>query len=386
MARYADFVVDAFMKLESSDNNDFASFSELNDPTYLEFLVIPHFESQSGLLASEDHKNSALAYLKRIGETERYKLLKQFIKQYDAMNQKCMWQYKSISGIDEAMNHQMNAPLYDKDSKLTFEMYETIDWRMQSLMSLYKSIAFDTTHRFCEILPANLRRFWMTIYVRDIRILFNDPEGKNLRDFGRTIDHLDVELTSCNHKMFHFGHCEFDITSGTKQYSSLSSVDITEAEFEIIIKYRTFSESSVFRTILGDVEVSSIARNIPKSWLQNQVDIANTGIDKIGEKSGINLDYAFQPFENQAKSVDKTLSDLQGGADSTYSQRLQKNVGDATEMALGNVANAAINRAKTALTPPRNLGNVYSDSDFFKNLDLQVTNLLGKNINFKPLT
>lgn len=371
MARIGNFIADQFMtQLASSEFDANAFVNELNDPTYLEFIVIPHFNVHHGLFADEKYVNSALAYLKRVGELDRYEMLKTFIDEFQTIMNESMWMFKSISGLDAAMNRKMSEPLL-VDSKLSFTAYETVDWRMQALLQLWKSICYDTNDRFVEILPENLRTFYMSIYLRDIRVLANDSNGKNARDFGRTIDHLDIELTACNHRMLHFGHCELAISNASSSHlSELSTSEYSPAEITFDIEYRTFNESSKFRTVLGDVEISSSIKNVETSEAAKE-SRAKQFKNKISARVSAQaqaVTSAFKEFVDPAKRAQQLAS--------------------LTENTANQAVNQVVGRVTGAVNQKFLLGNVYeldlADAMFFAQLDanalsrLKSENVFGK--------
>jgi hypothetical protein len=355
MPKYAHYITEQFMEfIKSSDGEAYAHLSSLNDPLYLDFMVIPHFSAKSGLLADESNINSALRYLRDIGETDRYNELKKFIELFKEIMERCMWVFKSVSGISEAIQLKTAEPYY-VDSKLSFTCWESVDWRMQSLLTMYRSIAYDLNDRFVEILPINLRRFQMSIYISDVKVYVNDSEGHNQRDFGKTIDHLDIDIKSTNHRMFHFGDCEFAFDAGTSHLAELSSIDMTEVEITFDLHYKTFSESSKFRTVFGDYEISGGAKNIPVGNTPNTADEDASTIDKIKTELG-NKQKAFQSNLSESyKKFKSDTTDTLNGAPSVFKTELEGRAGD------------AVNRAITTAT----LRNVYTDSDldFFRNLD-----------------
>jgi len=351
--KIGNYIANQFMELiQSSGADSVATWSELNDPTILEFIVIPHFTSRSGLLADEKYRNSALSHLKRIGENERYLMLKEFITKFKSIMNECMWMFKTISGVGDAMRRKIHEPSFSEGA-LSFTSWETIDWRIQSLMSLHKAICYDYDNRLVEVLPKNMREFLMSVYVRDIRVLANDSSGKNLRDFGRTIDTLDIELTAVNHRMFHFGHCDISTTSASSHLDELNTVDTSEVEVSFDITYRTFNESSKFRTVLGDVEIKSSARNIPKN--RELVEEDTNLIQNIGNRlsaqaeSIVNAYDEFTSVPSRQQQLDTIKND--------YDKQIENVIAAKT--------GGLINRAR--------LGNVYgfdiSDVEFFSQLD-----------------
>lgn len=138
-------------------------FAPNTDPLFLCFKLMVDYNKPYGLLAPESVTDSALAYLKRIGETERYEILKVwintlagFIKNYDFLIQ-------GVEGIDTIVNAKPHE-VFKEDDKITFMIRETHDFMLQSLLTQYRHIWFDDV-RGVEVLPANLRRFDINILI-----------------------------------------------------------------------------------------------------------------------------------------------------------------------------------------------------------------------------
>lgn len=145
--------------------NQFFSLSCISDPVSLAFRIFWRFDSTSGLLADERYTNSALNYLNRIGESTRYELLKKFITQLKMLSQEMTYVFQEISGLEEIYKHKPWETFISDDLPvITVGTLETVDFKIQSLMSMYKTIWFDDA-RMCEVLPANLRRFDVSIFV-----------------------------------------------------------------------------------------------------------------------------------------------------------------------------------------------------------------------------
>jgi len=138
--------------------------SKFSDPLNLNFKLMVDYDKTSGLFADEDkYKDSALAYLKRIGENERYNMLlkwisvfKKFIKGFDFLIQE-------VEGIDEIINHK-TGDMYTDDAKITVTIRETSDMLCQSLLTTWRHIWFDDI-RCVEVIPINLRRFDLNILI-----------------------------------------------------------------------------------------------------------------------------------------------------------------------------------------------------------------------------
>lgn len=145
--------------------NQFFSLSCISDPVSLAFRIFWRFDSTCGLLADERYTNSALAYLKRIGETSRYELLNRFITQLKLLSSEMSYVFQEISGLEDTYKHKpWETFITDDLPQIAVKTLETVDFKVQSLMSMYRTIWFDDT-RMCEVLPANLRRFDVSVFV-----------------------------------------------------------------------------------------------------------------------------------------------------------------------------------------------------------------------------
>jgi hypothetical protein len=140
-----------------------AYMSQYSDPLVLNFKLMIDFSKPYGLFADETYLDSALAYLKRIGETIRYEALKNwisifkiFVKNYDFLILNC-------DGLDNIVN-QKPWENFSEEDKVSFSIRETSDMMVQSLLTTYRQIWFDYA-RQVEVLPANLRRFDLAILV-----------------------------------------------------------------------------------------------------------------------------------------------------------------------------------------------------------------------------
>lgn len=145
------------------DVNSFLSLSQISDPVSIGFKIFFRYDSQFGLLAPESSPNSALSYLKRIGDDTRMALLKKFINHLQFLNIEMSYVFQNIDGLDIIRQHKP-WERYGEDAKITITTLETVDFKVQSLMSLYKDIWYDSL-RGVEILPVNLRRFDCSVFV-----------------------------------------------------------------------------------------------------------------------------------------------------------------------------------------------------------------------------
>lgn len=137
--------------------------TKYNDPISLNFKLLIDYDKPYGLLADEKYTNSALAYLKRIGEDGRYYMLATWIQNLKTLVKNYEFLFVGIEGLDMIQNMKPGH-MPTVDDKLVISIRETIDLRVQALITNYNQIWYDHT-RGVEILPINLRRFDMSIVV-----------------------------------------------------------------------------------------------------------------------------------------------------------------------------------------------------------------------------
>lgn len=232
----------------------------ITDPVWLGFKLFFNFSETSGLLAHEQYVNSALAYLKRIGQDNRYEILKRFIDQLSQINSEMPFLFTNVTGIETVREYKIG----DQDHSIDIQTLETIDLKIQSLLSMYYNVFFDHD-RWIEVLPVNLRRFSMMIYIQSYGVykiydeIFSDviPNALNSEEFVLPPD-------SYNHVVYMFNQCEIDMTkSGTKFIESGSSSNSTEfATNNINIKYKFYSESALFNNIFHNFPLSPVTLSI----------------------------------------------------------------------------------------------------------------------------
>lgn len=137
------------------------NIAKFGDPFAPCFKWFVDFSKPYGLFADEKYTDSALAYLKRIGNGEqdiRYNLLKNFIENFKNTLKYFDFLFLEVEGLDAIVNCPMEQTWIEKESKIIFKMRETVDMRFATLISMYRKIAYDG-ERMVEVLPANLRRF-----------------------------------------------------------------------------------------------------------------------------------------------------------------------------------------------------------------------------------
>ena len=209
--------------------------------------------------------NTAYAYLKMNGEEERAMYLRQFINLLSNINAYSPWYFKSVSGIEEAVERKsMNELKYDELGTLTIECLEdSYDHRIGTLIDLYRAAVFSWQLKK-EIIPANLRKFDMTIVVMSVPILgIHHPIDTSVDLYdalgmvgdwleGDTDDESSYATTNpsqtssyiTSYKSYEFHNCEIDYTQSKASYSSSFSNEQSFSEnYKIVIKYEDMYET-----------------------------------------------------------------------------------------------------------------------------------------------
>lgn len=290
---YSDMAVAAQQSIEGGNSrgsvshelNAFFSLQTISDPVSLAWRPFFGFSDTCGLLANESHVNSALNYLKRIGETYRYTLLKKFIEQLKMISSRMTYVFQEIEGLETAYKRKpWESSVGDDNARITIKTLETVDFKIQSLMNMYRDIWFDYS-RMAEILPANLRRFSLSIFVYAMGIYRIEVDRNVIGDDGNVVTYKDdyvkgaipnihngADISSLsnsypdtsslylkapdlfNHVVIDLAECEFiPWESGAPFFTNLSNKSVDMMEFnELAISYRFCKDRWRFYGQTGD--------------------------------------------------------------------------------------------------------------------------------------
>jgi len=179
-----------------------SKFVDYQDPTYLGFYVkfyglgadgtgerpigdtgnfVPLDEFPGGLFYHEEHPDSAIRYLKNIGEYTRAQMLREFVMGIKKLSEEMPWYWVKVSGLEAVWQIKKGDSFRGKDLKLSFELLESIDLKITYLLDLYRKATFDSVY-MRWMLPSNLRTFEMDLVITEIRtiqrpanVTSNDP-------------------------------------------------------------------------------------------------------------------------------------------------------------------------------------------------------------------
>ena len=275
MMSYARLIRDKneFRGAGTSHGSDFNIF---DTPTLKFFKILFYFHGRSDLETNEQmstgllvpaweynlndmtywQSTSAWAYLKMNDENERAEKLQQFISLLSNINSESPWYFTSISGLDSALERKSVT-----DGKLDLSevkrlqikcLNDAVDDRIGTLLSLYRDVVWSWSMKK-EILPVNLRKFDMAVYVIEAPMWF-------LHNDDDIIDGKSGFQPS--YKMFEFHNCEFDYNSAKSGYSEISNQTGVQPTYTIDIMYDDcyeISYNNILMRTIGDVIATDTA-------------------------------------------------------------------------------------------------------------------------------
>lgn len=189
--------------------------------------------------------NSAINYLLMNNEDERAELLLQFIKLLSDISTYEPWTFQQISGLDEALNRKFFSEgefkLEESRKSITIKcLSEGYNSKITTLMDLYRSICYSYRWKK-EIVPANLRKFDMGIYI------FSQPvrrfhANEKYAEFGIRDKIYEANYDGNNDNNYYTSvkyvellNCEFDYNSCIKNYAEMNNAEGKYMESELKI-------------------------------------------------------------------------------------------------------------------------------------------------------
>ena len=220
--------------------------------------------------------NSAWTYFKINGEDALADKVKQFVMLLSNINTYSPWYFAELSGLDAAI--ERNQVSSGEDFKLEEQrksfvikcMQDSWDNRIGTLLDLYREISFSWEEKK-YLLPANLRKFDMGIYIfstpiRNLHTVFahDDETGEMWLDTNST-SHIGMNgiptdagsnsyLSSFKYLEFH--NCEIDYSSAKTGYPDMNNREGVSPEYSITIFYDDCYEeryNEFLLSFIGDI-------------------------------------------------------------------------------------------------------------------------------------
>lgn len=301
--------------------------------------------------------NSAYSYLILNNEEERADLLKDFINLLSNINCESPWYFKEISGLDTALERKIQEiKMEDERKKISIKcMPDAFDDRIATLMDLYRAIVWSWQMKR-EIVPANLRKFDMGIYIfNDVHIPFHRLDY----DYANFSGNNNSYQTS--YKYIEFHNCEFDYDSAKTPLSSLDNSTGLSPEYTIDIYFDDCYETRYNEFLMkeiGDMIKWDTTTNIDMQ--RNSHDKSHINKNALEERLSHKLKFDLSELDylKRIESEDDYNS-LKNKKLPNYPERIESNgfLANATDQLLTTGVNILGSYAKRAV-----LGNLYTYS------------------------
>lgn len=370
-------------------------YSKYNDPTYLGFTFLfdwytPDQNNSYGgspLFAgyvNEENSNSdprswntkpgtAMDYLKRCGEYQRMIYLNVFIKTLKDINYKMPWYWQQIAGLQEALSYSdfENPYFGGDDAKIDITCLESIDLKLTSLMDLYKKVIYDVEYRRI-IIPENLRKFSVYIYVQEIRkfqINSFGPGGlrgnvQNGEPGDKVKERLRLINESSARVAINLTQCEFIPDESNEMFSELFMNSSEVSGQKLSFSYENVRQSSSYPNI--------------SSFLENQTaNIGSNSFNGADEERNRNINSKIASTDIASEDEPTLEPEI-----NTLRDEIRDRIEDVSQN-IRNQANEIINNTLEEPGEQTDLGNVYESNDTEDTTENQLIseNIFGASVN-----
>lgn len=231
--------------------------------------------------------NTAYNFLLANDEIERADYLKQFIYLLSEINTNSPWYWQSISGLDSAIEQKwIEEGKMNEGRNITITcLPDAIDGRISTLLDLYRSATY-SNQRMVSIVPANLRKFDMGVYVfattnsnihklKSGKYAIIDPNPTNSNEF------------IASSKYFEFHNCEIDYNTSKNAFGEISNVEGSELVHKLVINYdecMTMNYNQFMMKTIGDL----VTTDLSGIYAYNKSNIPQNDNFKLSQQAYIN--------------------------------------------------------------------------------------------------
>lgn len=298
-------------------------FSGHDTPAQKYFKIFFHFENNdidgnenhTGLLAPtwllepKDNElytyNSAWSYLRMNNELERSSMLEDFVSMLSNISSNSPWYFAELGGLEQAIERKQvtdrDFKIEDSNKRLTIKcLPDAYDDRISTLLDLYRSIVWSWQWKR-EVLPANLRKFDMSILV------FDTPTRpySSYTLYNKNIDYAEIGMYhtkgtvyNTSYKLYEFHNCEIDYNSTKSGIGAINNGQGIQPEYTIEISYDDCYESR-YNEFLGRMDFGDLL-----VW-DNNVNYDDDGMepsrDYLHERRSIDHEYQEEPIKDLGK-------------------------------------------------------------------------------------
>lgn len=343
---------------------------------------------------------SAWSYLKMNYEDERANNLEKFVNLLSNISSESPWYFMELSGLDAALERKT---VMDKEfkidetrSKISIKcLPDSFDDRIATLLDLYRSIVWSwTTKR--EVLPANLRKFDMGVFIYETpnmpfhKMIKNNAastKGSDTYEYGEM---GDGEEYKTSYKYIEFHNCEIDYGSAKGNFSAINNAEGIAPEYTIDIHFDDCYETRYNEMILasiGDMIEWDMVSKISENQPSNEAEL-NTQLTARSEY----YEGGFFPLSEVVEPMSDPRSEYREGgffhnaAKQLIGTGLNAVEGLVKKVALGNLYTFSLSRIGNQFkslasgdvwSTARNVSEYMNDSNQRKSNDLKV-NIFGR--------
>ena len=331
------------------------------DPTYLSFVMLFDFtDNINSPLLSLGAEN----YLTKLANSdstesefykERLENLQNFKKALKTINNEMPWYWQSLSGLEKLQQYNPeNAYFGGDDSKIEITTLESLNLPIAGLMHLYKKAVFDE-RKWSWIIPSNLRKFRVYIYVSEVRKIKDNAMprigGLSTENFpdnfkpSLKVENKNKDISGTAGRpyfMLALKECEFDIASGTTIFADLQKAPTEPASGNIAFRYEVLYnvESRVLNGIISSEYGADNLAPAPDGEGDSPDSVGAWLLDKAKEKGEAFIDRAVGDLKNQGL---EKMQELQAAAKDATVGRLDRNINNIYKEFITGVDNATDN-------------------------------------------
>lgn len=365
---YPNYSINNYIEDRSNWKKQITSIS--GEMGFFYFKIFFNFQTSYGLLGGvinhDEEINTAHKYLSSIENLKMYKSLKisdrklsleKFVKTLAFISTSAPWFFKEVTGINNIKGAYTSD--FNKDKEIEIKCSEeAIDMRLGTLFDLYKYASFDNIN--CkEILPANLRKFEMSILFFNVplklyqRSIKNNVTGDKVD--GKQLNFNDDVSNIMSFKMYTFQNCEFDpdslneIQDGINNGESFKlGTNTIKIKYDRVYEHRMneweqylFGSTGFIYSKKDDINKSTNDKNDLRIKMLSNLDEQPRGYAQLEIESEKFADLFIRQL-----SPKFTLGNIYGTFTNTHSQYFNKkldNISDGT-IEGGNIYNYSLGR------------------------------------------
>jgi uncharacterized membrane protein YeaQ/YmgE (transglycosylase-associated protein family) len=351
-----------------------------DDPTYLGFtltfdITSPLFngatKGAAGATAASGSENntvesqSAIGYLKEIGENNRANYLQAFVQGIREINNTRPYYWQSITGLSEAWQatSSMGPDPYvgSKEGEgISIDCLEAIDLKLTALFSLYRLAVYDSRYRRF-VLPKNLMYFDVDVQVAEIRNFKQTVNYLSLLSGGKAGEAENAAVIKNNSSFvkFRFTDCVWAAEESSKAFDTISNVGGEVVSTSIKWSYSNVMLDAEFagydQSILSTRQQKTdgpIDPTNPQDWTKFAKDQATQAAQQALQSAASAAERAVL---TQVNSL--IFGNVHGGVQNTITNVLQNPGGALVNATIGGIGAAIQQNGSQAVTAPIQLAD-----------------------------